>query len=448
MKKSIISSKEEFELIFVNYLIPLLGLNNSNQKYEKHENQNEELVEIKDQKLYFYESKNSNNCFSVTVSKNFPKNNVNMLKMIYSEMLKIRHKNYDNSIKNKYDSLQHLKKNYEYKLQKSLLDWFSGSNVNLLGLIEQLEHWKEKTYEGKKVPFAFLINPQSTQGEFNFMEFLEEEFSATFSDGITSIIELDSKLDFLAFKSITNTEENVSHKLDNTPYRFSQIIETFTKDKMAIFLLINGDIVLVKNCEILLVKREGKWLNFNKEVFKSIIYAELRSNKESFLDLLNEIYLSALDVSFAHSGGIIACVKEEKISSLIDSEKNKSPILDPLDNLLPSNIVKTPKTFNSKEDKKRFLKRNFLLNIINGENFLTIDRKLRSELISMDGATILDFNGNVISVGAIIQNDSGSYGGGRGAAAKKLSKYGFAIKISTDGYIEVYIEERIKYKIK
>ena len=102
MKKSIISSKEEFELIFVNYLIPLLGLNNSNQKYEKHENQNEELVEIKDQKLYFYESKNSNNCFSVTVSKNFPKNNVNMLK--------IRHKNYDNSIKNKYDSLQHLKK--------------------------------------------------------------------------------------------------------------------------------------------------------------------------------------------------------------------------------------------------------------------------------------------------------------------------------------------------
>ena len=68
------------------------------------------LVEIKDQKLYFYESKNSNNCFSVTVSKNFPKNNVNMLKIIYFEMLKIRHKNYDNSIKNKYDSLQHLKK--------------------------------------------------------------------------------------------------------------------------------------------------------------------------------------------------------------------------------------------------------------------------------------------------------------------------------------------------
>lgn len=43
---------------------------------------------------------------------------------------------------------------------------------------------------------------------------------------------------------------------------------------------------------------------------------------------------------------------------------------------------------------------------------------MRTELISMDGATIIDYDGNIISVGAIIKNDSGSYGGGRGAAAK------------------------------
>ncbi len=66
----------------------------------------------------------------------------------------------------------------------------------------------------------------------------------------------------------------------------------------------------------------------------------------------------------------------------------------------------------------------------------------------MDGATIIDFKGNLISVGAIIQNDSGSYGGGRGAAAKKMSNFGIAIKISTDGYIEVYKKEKIIYKKK
>ena len=66
----------------------------------------------------------------------------------------------------------------------------------------------------------------------------------------------------------------------------------------------------------------------------------------------------------------------------------------------------------------------------------------------MDGATILDENGYVISFGAIIQNDSGSSGGGRGAAARKLSYYGLAIKISTDGYIEVYVNGEIKYRMK
>lgn len=448
MKGSILTSKEEFELMFRDYISPLLGISNNNFQYSNYKKENNELVMLKDQKLYFYDSVDSDKCYIVKVSKNFPRSNLNLLRTVYSEMMKARHKNYDGSIKNEYDSLQHLKKNYEYQLQKSLLNWFSGNNTNLLELIEKLECWKEKTYEGKKVPFAFLIDTSSNIGEFPFMDFLEEEYSATFSDGITSIIELDSNLKFLSLKSITDKGVDIVNKLDNVPYRFSQIIETFTKGKIAVFLLVNGDIVLVKNCEILLVKREGKWLNFNKEVFKSIISAELEQQDQTFLKLINEVYLSSLDVSFAHSGGIIACIKKEKIPLLINPQNDGTSILNKLDNLLPSNDISTPKTFDNQEIKKRFIKRNFLLNIIKNNCFETIDRKTRSELISMDGATIIDFDGNIISLGAIIQNDSGSYGGGRGAAAKKLSKFGFAIKISTDGYVEVYINERIKYRIK
>ena len=448
MKESIISSKNEFELMFKEYIIPLLGISSNSSKFTKINIEKNELVLLKDQKLYFFDSIASDKCYIVKVSKNFPKSNLNLLRTVYSELMKVRHKNYDESIKNEYDSLQHLKKNYEYQLQKSLLNWFSGNNINLFELLEQLEHWKEKTYEGKKVPFAFLIDANRSDGEFPFIEFLEEEYSATFSDGITSIIELDVNLKFLSFKSITDKDVNVVYKLDNVPYRFSQIIETFTKNKIAVFLLVNGDIVLVKNCEIMLVKREGKWLNFNKEVFKSVISAELCQQDIKFLNLIDEIYLSSLDVSFAHSGGIIACIKTENIPMLIKSQQDGTQILNSIDNLLPTNIINTPKKYDNQEMKKRFLKRNFLLKIISNKNFPVIDRKMRSELISMDGATIIDFDGNIISIGAIIQNDSGSYGGGRGAAAKKLSKYGFAVKISTDGYVEVYINERIKYRIK
>jgi hypothetical protein len=53
----------------------------------------------------------------------------------------------------------------------------------------------------------------------------------------------------------------------------------------------------------------------------------------------------------------------------------------------------------------------------------------------MDGATILDYRGNVLAAGAIVKVDAGSDGGGRLLAAKTLAKYGLGIKISTDGEI-------------
>lgn len=104
----------------------------------------------------------------------------------------------------------------------------------------------------------------------------------------------------------------------------------------------------------MLVKREGKWLNFNKEVFKSIISAELNCIDDCFLKLLDEIYLSALDVSFSHSGGIISCVKDQNIIDLTKKSNEKDGILNQLDNLLPNNIIDTPKEFDSPETKKDF----------------------------------------------------------------------------------------------
>ena len=48
----------------------------------------------------------------------------------------------------------------------------------------------------------------------------------------------------------------------------------------------------------------------------------------------------------------------------------------------------------------------------------------------------LDSDGYIVAVGAIIKINAGSSGGGRLAAAKQLSEYGVAIKISADGTIE------------
>lgn len=66
----------------------------------------------------------------------------------------------------------------------------------------------------------------------------------------------------------------------------------------------------------------------------------------------------------------------------------------------------------------------------------------------MDGACILDAEGNVVSFGAIIRSDTESSGGARGAASRTLSHYGMAVKISTDGYVELYLDRNKVLEIK
>ena len=99
-----------------------------------------------------------------------------------------------------------------------------------------------------------------------------------------------------------------------------------------------------------------------------------------------------------------------------------------------------------KEDK--CVKTANLIKIIRGRKFHELGRKLRLELMGIDGATIVDYDGTIIAVGAIIKIEAGSSGGGRLAAAKILSNYGISIKISNDGSIQGFRADRSKLRVK
>jgi len=81
------------------------------------------------------------------------------------------------------------------------------------------------------------------------------------------------------------------------------------------------------------------------------------------------------------------------------------------------------------------------LNFYNGPNKIDqLSRKLREEMLGIDGATIIDKEGHVLVVGAIVKVDGGSESGGRRAAAKALSQLGFSVKISADGKMEGFMQ--------
>ena len=130
-------------------------------------------------------------------------------------------------------------------------------------------------------------------------------------------------------------------------------------------------------------------------------------------ELREAIYESCLDVSFARTGGCIGVAHQSKLDQV--------PSLVSSADLLSGQI----------NCKTRLLSR-----IIGGLSFQNLDRRARTELLSLDGAMILDRNGRILAAGAIVDVPSGSVGGGgRTAAARRLSMIGLGVKVSQDGTI-------------
>lgn len=467
-------ARREYREFLQNYIFPLLGIPHNNN-IENCSDDDQELfcdkkvfqdeLEVESngvKKRYIYFCNNKEVLLKTLYLKDFDNDNILLCINIIDMFFKVSNYSMNfpsSSYEHEYYSDIQKNANYKMAVQKGICNWIMNGNTdNLEKLFELLEKWTVQTYEGNKVTLGFIVNPNAVS-KFDtkygsWCDFLDNDLSALFTDCIHSVIELDRNCNFVRYLSIS--ENNIVNQYPieySSAYRFSATLNKYvTGNSIGIFLLSNGDIVLSKNSMIKLVKRNLKWLNFSYEAFKNSFGDYLIKNQIDET-LLQNVFASMLDVSFSHGGGIIAVIN--KLEPLLSKSKNEQPILNSSDYLLEKSndeiecdLKSMSKQLGEQEIKKRLLKRNVLITLVDKKSFMELDRKLRCELVSLDGALILDKNGRVCACGAIIKNDSGSTGGARGAASKKLSRYGFAVKISTDGYIELYIDDKKVYSIK
>lgn len=359
----------------------------------------------------------------------------------------------------------------------------------LQSLLGELEVWAQSTYEGSRMPFGFIIDFSIKSGsKVNYLEFLKSPYSAVFSDGKFSGIMLDQTGHMVSHFLTEGSKDGGKYEVTIAPYFFSKFVSMCdTKSKIGVIAQDNGDILLAKEQKVVFAKRNGKWAFFpsnaifatiseqitlneddvkraneeaheyvKKEIsgreldgisFTTVETDELRSKaiRKAEGDLKNyyakQIYLSLLDVSFSHTGGCFAIVpsvtkakKKETYSSfysdLLDYKikKPKNATVDMI-----SSIIR-------RTEKKAMILNSIKNNCPNNsdDRFFSLHRNLRFELLSLDGAVIIDKTGKVLSAGAIVEINGGSDGGGRLAAAKQLAQIGFAVKVSEDGGIEGY----------
>lgn len=332
----------------------------------------------------------------------------------------------------------------------------------MFGIINEIEKWAARTYEGNKVEIGIIINTSVDISEkedaIRYDEIMSRDFFALLSDGKDSYIEFDKKGYLLGYVETSKVKRETSI----APFEFEMAAKCCNERKIGIALTKSGDLLIFKNRKLLFAKRSGSWnIYSHEEVIQLLSY---RGNY-SLKDVRRSIYYTALDTSFAYEGGCIVYLNKEDTEralnhinahDIIDEkyfEIKKRQMLDEAGKLYNFvNLSSVEATYNVPFwrflQEQKCTKSIALRKMIDGKPFHELSRKLRLELVGMDGATVIDSDGYIIAAGAILKIEAGSEGGGRLAAATTLSKYGIAIKISQDGVMKAFCPDKKSGKCK
>lgn len=377
----------------------------------------------------------------------FRNSDANLVKAILAEIGKI----------NAYNIIEqgYIKSLQLYALEKAICKTVCEYAFNTLhGLIDELNLWSTRTYEGNNTTFGFVVDDSPIQGEekfetcknLHYTNILSKDFSALLCDGKTSCVELNSNgymvnhitIPQLGFADICG------------PFKYVNMAHQCYINRVGLSLLPNGDMLIFRDQELVFAKRRGQWNCFSHDEIMAKL--AVKPTEQNY-DLRKSIYLTALDTSFAKTGGCIVYLKKENVENVLNhidlfdivSERyyniKKNMEYDKIEFTTDPEEMeafqeKYKKNFTEFCSARNAIKVKTLNKIINGRKFHDLSRVLREELVGIDGATIVDSEGEIVAVGAIIKIEAGSTGGGRLAAAKQLSKYGVAMKISADGIIE------------
>ena len=434
---------DEFKFILENYIFPLLQFDGKPHLKTAETRSTNLKKHIKlynrgsNYYLHFFPSLSTPQ-FHYHVKINNPNQELGAAEQALREILRVSQFNYGDrkfsmvKYHDKEDKV-YRKSRFDVAFEIGLCNWLGSECIYTL--IQRLREWSQKTYEGSRMSFGFIIDAtKTTCGEVDYLNFLKSDHSAVFTDGIYSGIKLDNAGRVVKYFSALQEypEDNDKH-IPWTPYEFINFANMCRSENksnwIGIIMQSSGDMLIFKSKQLIFVKKNGKWMYLDSYAIHSILKSNYNSNSMSTSDidekkLADEVYLSILDTAFAHTGGCIAIIKDE----YIDFVKENCFPTDSLDNEQTSS------------DKKTIINRLISAGTINGEKqyFQYLDRKLRIELLSLDGATVLDSSGKILCAGAIVKIDGGSEGGGRLAATKELAKYGFATKISMDGSIQCF----------
>lgn len=286
-----------------------------------------------------------------------------------------------------------------------------------------LYYWQNRTYEGNKVALSIKIknktlNCKDGKKLVEKEKLYEQDFFASITNGISDCIEIDENLDIVRYEELKKASNINAY----APIKFIDFCDS-SRDSIILALTRANEILCFSKGALKLAKRGNLWTLYQHEA----TIKQLAGGKKNLIhiEIRKALYQTALDVSFSKTGGLLACIDKKKLTDTSVTDVFKDDDL----------------RISTKERNEVFR------SIVANRKFQDMPRTLRAELAAIDGSLIIDTDGNVLAIGAIVKLNGGSSSGGRKAATLALSHFGIAIKISNDSYIEGYMDENLLCKI-
>lgn len=322
----------------------------------------------------------------------------------------------------------------------------------LLNLIMILDSFATRTYEGRRVNFGIIINEvqkcENPRKNLSYPEMFKYDFFSVLSNGIQSCVEFDKDGYYIGHISL----EKLRFRPTISPYDYISFARYCDGGRIGIVLNNQGEILLFKNRNLIYSKKRGLW---NSYCHDEIIALLSNRRSESIKEIRKCLYLTALDVAFAGTGGCLVYLNKECTEQALSHIDIDDVLCEKHYEIKRLQLLEAPKkkqsktsidysmmTYDEYVSKYEKTKTSSIKATIAGRKFQELNRKLREELASVDGATIVDWDGQIIAVGAIIRIEGGSSGGGRLAAAKTLGSYGVSLKISQDGTMQAFMMDK------
>jgi hypothetical protein len=235
-------------------------------------------------------------------------------------------------------------------------------------------------------------------------DFLDAPWAAVLGSGLNTAIRVSGVGDVTQTVDLAPPEDTATR----APERFLALAgwTLGRAGRVGIAATRTGEVYVLVDGRVGFVYRGGRWRGLPVDEVMSAGWSGgtiPSATKEAVL-------LALLDATAAHHGACIGIIRPGRVSDCL------------------STLVAAPDLWSNNDNPRA--------KVFRRKSFLELSRRQRLEMLSMDGATLLDRNGAILAAGAILAVSGGSpKGGGRAAAAAAIAPYGVGIKVSQDGPI-------------